>query len=130
MNASCLCGEIKLRLHSPFISASTCHCRQCQKSHASANAAYGVALKTDIEWLEGKKKIKKFASSDQVKRGFCKNCGTNIFFYDKSHPNHLDIPLAIFDSKINFEPEYHIYVGSKVSWETINDGLPQYEKEK
>lgn len=130
MNASCLCGQIKFAIQSSFISSSICHCQQCQKAHGSANAAYGVALKTDVVWQEGKKKIKKFASSERVRRGFCKDCGTNIYFYNKDHPNHLDIPLAILDSEINLSPECHIFVGSKAKWDIIYDDLPQYECDK
>lgn len=127
MKASCLCGQVKLEITSPFINSSICHCQQCQKSHAAANAAYGIALKSDIVWLEGKKKVKKYASSDRGRRGFCKACGTNIYFYHKDYPNHLDIPLAILDTEPNLQPQCHIFVASKAKWETILDDLPQHQ---
>ncbi|EAQ66167.1 hypothetical protein MED121_05780 [Marinomonas sp. MED121] len=126
MYASCLCGQVKLVIKTAFISSSICHCQQCQKSHGAASAAYGVALKSEVEWLSGKKRVRKFASSERVRRGFCKDCGTNIYFYHKDHPNHLDIPLAILDTKPNLTPQCHIFVDSKVGWDPILDDLPQH----
>lgn len=128
MNASCLCGQVKLEIKTAFISSSICHCQQCQKSHGAANAAYGVALKSDVEWLSGKKRVRKFASSERVRRGFCKDCGTNIYFYHKDHPNHLDIPLAILDSDPSITPQCHIFVKSKADWDSILDDLPQHSE--
>lgn len=127
MNASCLCGQVKFEIQTPFISSSICHCQHCQKSHAAAHVAYGVTLKSDILWLDGKKKIKKYHSSERAKRGFCKECGTNIYFYNKDYPNHLDIPLSILDSEANITPQCHTFVASKAKWDTILDDLPQYE---
>ncbi|MFT2110062.1 GFA family protein [Marinomonas sp. 2405UD68-3] len=130
MKASCLCGLVQMEIKSPFISSSYCHCGQCRKSHGAGSVAYGVCLKNDIEWISGKKKVRCFESSEKVKRGFCKECGSNLYYYNKDYPSHLDIPLAILDDKSTIQPECHIYVSSKADWYSINDELPQYSKER
>jgi len=127
MHGSCLCGHVKFEIQTPFISSSICHCQQCQKSHAASHVAYGATLKSDVIWLEGKKRIKKYLSSERAKRGFCKDCGTNIYFFNKDYPNHLDIPLSILDTDANLAPQCHVFVASKAKWDTISDDLPQYE---
>lgn len=130
MKASCLCGIVQMEIKSPFISASYCHCSQCRKSHGASSVAYGSILKNDIEWLSGKKKVRCFESSEKVKRGFCKVCGSNLYYYNKDYPSHLDIPLSIIDGEPTLQPEYHIYVSSKPNWYEINDDLPQYPQDK
>lgn len=126
MKASCLCGLVQFEIKAPFISASFCHCNQCRKSHGSSGVAYGVSLKSDIEWISGKKKVRRFESSERVRRGFCKECGSNLYYYNKDHPNHLDIPLSVIDDEMNVKPDCHIYVSCKPDWYEINDDLPQH----
>ena len=130
MKASCLCGQVEFEIKAPFISASYCHCGQCRKSHAASLVAYGVSLKSEIEWLSGKKRIRRFASSERARRGFCKDCGTHLYFYNKDHPNHMDIPLAIVDGEPNITPDCHIFVSCKSNWYDILDDLPQFEKDR
>ena len=127
MKGSCLCGAVAFELASPFISANICHCRQCQKSHGGGGAAYGSCMKQDVVWLTGKKRIRRYASSERVRRGFCKDCGCSIYYYNKDFPNHIDIALGVLDSDPNIAPEKHIYVAEKSCWYSLNDDLPKFE---
>ncbi|MCZ2720584.1 GFA family protein [Marinomonas sp. 15G1-11] len=72
------------------------------------------------------KKVRRFESSERVRRGFCKECGSNLYYYNKDHPNHLDIPLSVIDDEMNVKPDCHIYVSCKPDWYEINDDLPQH----
>lgn len=130
MKASCLCGQVAFEIKAPFISASFCHCLQCQKSHGASAIAYGVSLKSDVEWLSNKKRVRRFESSDRVRRAFCKDCGSHLYYYHKDHPNHLDIPLAILDESPGILPQCHIYVASKPDWYEILDDLPQHSQDR
>jgi hypothetical protein len=126
MKASCLCGSVVFRVTSPFISASICHCTQCRKTHAGTGAAYGTCLKKDVEWISTKKRVRRFASSERVRRGFCKDCGSPIYYYHKDFPNHIEISLGVLDDEPNLAPDHHLFVSSKPDWYDISDDLLQY----
>lgn len=130
MKASCLCGSVVFTITSPFISASICHCSQCRKTHGGVGAAYGTCLKEDIEWLSTKKRVRRFVSSERVRRGFCKDCGSPIYYYNKDFPNHIEISLGVLDEEPSLSPDHHIYVSSKPDWYDICDDLTQYSELK
>ena len=93
MYGGCQCGAIRFcadSLHDPHV----CHCRMCQKAAGNFFCALvGVPL-TDFSWTRGVPAI--FFSSEHVERGFCKVCGTPLFFrYLKS--SHISMMIGAFD---------------------------------
>ncbi|SBS26656.1 Putative glutathione-dependent formaldehyde-activating enzyme [Marinomonas spartinae] len=130
MKASCLCGSVEFTINSPFISANICHCSQCRKTHGGVGAAYGSCLKEDIDWGNSKKRIRRYESSERGRRGFCKDCGSPIYYYHKDFPNHMEISLGVLDEEPNITPEYHLFVKNKPEWYDIHDDLPKYDELK
>ena len=46
-----------------------------------------------------------------------------------SEPNDFYLAMGTMDGELELPPGYHIYVGSKAPWHTIEDDLPQYDTE-
>ena len=70
-----------------------------------------------------------YASSATGRRDFCASCGTQIAFRDTRTPDRIDVNIASLDDPAAIEPEYHIWVGSRIPWLQITDDLPRYEDE-
>ena len=90
----CQCGAIRYRADSLCDNSHVCHCRMCQK--AAGNffmALVGVPL-TDFSWTRGQAAV--FKSSDQVDRGFCKACGTPLF-YRHEDSSYISMTTGSFD---------------------------------
>ena len=80
MNGNCLCKKIKINLNKACSSVTACYCKMCRTwadgALFSLEAAY---LEDDVE-VEGKDWIHEYAASEIAKRGFCKNCGTSLYY--------------------------------------------------
>jgi hypothetical protein len=77
INGSCLCGAIKYEVHGPLRPIVACHCTQCRKSSGHYGAATR-AKKADVTLIGDC--LKWFRSSEKAERGFCSNCGSNLFW--------------------------------------------------
>ncbi|MFN4023698.1 MAG: GFA family protein [Hyphomonas sp.] len=90
----CQCGRIRFRAASLRDNPHVCHCRMCQKAAGNFFAALvGVPL-TDFSWTRGKPA--EFRSSAKVGRGFCRDCGTPLYFrHDDSQ--HISMSIGAFD---------------------------------
>lgn len=67
----------------------------CQKATGNFFAALvGVPL-DDFEWTRGEPAH--FRSSDLVERGFCRGCGTPMFFKHDLN-RHISVSIAAFDN--------------------------------
>src|SRR5215208_5320714 len=54
--ASCLCGQVRLRVHGAPSRVGLCHCLDCRKAHAAAFVAFVIfpTLNVDITDPEGR----------------------------------------------------------------------------
>jgi len=76
---SCLCGMVKLtakKLRDGRV--CFCHCSQCRKNYGLYGAFVGIP-KESLSVTESKN-ISWYQSSSKVRRGFCKKCGSAIFW--------------------------------------------------
>ena len=60
--------------------------------------------------FEGAENLGRYASSDWAERGFCRQCGSNLFYLLK--PNRYIIGAGLFDQQ-RFELEGEIYCEGK-----------------
>lgn len=90
----CQCGALRFRAGSLLDNPHVCHCRMCQKASGNFFAALvGVPL-DDFAWTRGEPSA--FRSSALVQRGFCRDCGTPLFFLH-DHNKHISLFIGSFD---------------------------------
>lgn len=124
---SCLCGAISFEVTGQLGSADACHCVQCRKWTGHFLPSVEVARTALI--LQGESHLKWFHSSAKVRRGFCAECGTSLFFdpIDQQKHHWIAIALGAFDAAVDVKLGMHIFVAEKGSYYELNDGLPQNE---
>ncbi len=74
----CQCGAVRFRVEGDLGEASICHCRMCQKATGGLFGAYVGVPFDAVTWTRGQPSY--FQSSNKVRRGFCKACGTPLTF--------------------------------------------------
>jgi len=119
---SCLCGAVKYKIDGPLRPVVACHCGQCQKTTGHHVAATS-ARRSDFTLLEDKG-LKWFDSSVGIRRGFCQECGGNLF-WDKAMLPTISIFAGTLDQPTGLQMVEHIYVEEKADYYQIADGLPQ-----
>jgi hypothetical protein len=112
---SCLCGAVNIVAKTMSDKIGACHCNMCRKWGGSALMA--VEAGTDVS-IQGEENITVFNSSEWAERGFCKKCGSNLFYRTKKDNKYflsvglLDNSAAlIFDTQIFIDekPEYYCF---------------------
>jgi hypothetical protein len=124
MNSSsggCQCGAVRYRLSGRPSSPHLCFCRMCQKAVGNYAAALGGAALADFSLTRGEPGW--FHSSDLVRRGFCRTCGTPLF-YQEIGGDHIAIMLGSLDAPEEVAPEWQSDVYGKPSWFGDLDTLP------
>ena len=118
LKGKCLCGDVQFETPTPN-AIDICHCDTCQNwvGGPFIGADYfegGVTFTKDdgLEW---------YASSDWAKRGFCKNCGSSLFYrlndvegFWAITAGSLNLPKGHSIGKeifIDSKPEYYAIVG-------------------
>ena len=65
-----------------------------------------------------------YASSPGVVRRFCGTCGTSLAY--ESKPDEVDVTTCSLDQPGEVPPLDHTYVGEKLPWDVLCDGLPAF----
>jgi len=78
MTGGCQCGAVRYALYAQPTNPHVCHCRMCQKAFGSYFAPLAGVSLGDFAWVKGKPGV--FKSSAAAERGFCRDCGTPLFF--------------------------------------------------
>lgn len=96
MQGSCLCGAIKYHTLADTRSVVACHCSQCRKTSGHYVAATQTLAK-NLE-IQGQEAITWYHSSTSAKRGFCKFCGSQLF-WQQNNAEMISIMAGTIDGE-------------------------------
>ena len=76
-SGGCLCGAVRFTVAIMPTRTGACHCGMCRKWAGGPYMATDCG--TDVTF-EGADNIATYRSSPWAERGFCKTCGSNLFY--------------------------------------------------
>lgn len=79
-SGGCQCGAVRYHTRKLRPNPHICYCRMCQKAVGNLGASLVSSKNADITWTRGTPAT--FMSSAHVERGFCRDCGTPLFYRD------------------------------------------------
>ncbi len=109
---SCLCGAICFTAKKVGNSVGACHCGTCRKWGGGPLMA--VNSGSDVSF-EGEENITVYDSSTWAERGFCKRCGSHLFYRLKESNQHI-IPVGLFENQESFVFENQVFIDKKPSF--------------
>ena len=121
---SCLCGGVRYEVRGPLRPVIYCHCSQCRKT--SGNFVAATACKIEHLAMLKDESLAWYDSSDEADRGYCTQCGSNLF-YRPAHGQYMAIFAGTIDAPTGLKAAEHIFVEDASDYLTIGDGLPQHE---
>ena len=126
ITGECFCGKIRYQVNGKLRDLRSCHCSRCRKTFSSQASAYALVDPTQFEWLSGEHLLTSYIGKKGFGLQFCKLCGSTLcgIFNGEVH----GITLGCVNGNPDVELGMHIYVGSKAEWETIPDGVPQFQE--
>jgi hypothetical protein len=124
---SCLCGSVHFEVDGAIDAPDACHCKQCRKQSGHYFASGSVKRKALT--VHGAEHVKWYQSSDKVRRGFCGNCGSALFWDPLSQQHDwTGIAMGALDTSTGLQLHCHIFVSEKGDYYQISDGLPQHAR--
>ena len=114
----CLCGAVTfVGRGAPMV--KTCHCQMCRRWHGGP--AVSVDFEDGIAILSGADDVSWYRSSDWAERGFCRTCGSTLFYRIIDNPDVLSGEAGQFDLPpglqiteqffIDEKPDYYAFKG-------------------
>lgn len=119
---SCLCGAVRFETASDLPGPDACHCTACRKTSGHYWASTDL-LKSELR-IDGEDNITWYRSSERVRRGFCKTCGSALF-WDPIGREKIGVAMGAFDKPTDTRLHIHIFVADKGDYYDITDDLPQ-----
>ena len=109
---SCLCGAVSMNTTSIDRHIAACHCSMCRKWGGGALLA--VDCGSDVSF-QGEENIGIYQSSEWAERGFCKQCGSHLFYRLKQNHQYY-IPAGIFDNDEGLVFEHQVFIDEKPAY--------------
>ncbi len=110
MNATgrCLCSAVTFVAEDVAPELHVCHCSMCRRW------AGGPTFSAEAKQVtfRGEENIERYTSSAWAERGFCKRCGSSLF-YRLKESDHYIMHLGSFDDQQPFKIASEIYVDDK-----------------
>lgn len=121
---SCLCGAVRFEVRGNLRPVIACHCTQCRKQTGTYMSATACA---DGELVFTRKDgLKWFRSSPEAQRGFCKECGS-VLFWKADGSDTTSISAGAIDGATGVPLEGHIFCGTAGDYYEIAGG--EYRKD-
>lgn len=90
----CLCGAVTITANKSSNEVCACHCEMCRRWGGGPYMEIGCG--SDVQF-SGEEHISVFSSSKWAERGFCRDCGTHLFYRLKGTGEHM-VAVGLFDT--------------------------------
>src|SRR4051812_49107190 len=112
----CQCGAVRYELARAPKRTCICHCRMCQKASGQPFMAYATFDEQDVRWTRGTSAV--FRSSNLAERGYCRDCGTPLFFkFEGQEKGHeFSITTGSLDDPAAAPPTVQFGAESEIAW--------------
>ncbi|MEM8589102.1 MAG: GFA family protein [Pseudomonadota bacterium] len=126
IEGSCFCGAVRYKIDGELYDARSCHCSMCRKAFSAQASAFAFLNPDAFSWVAGEDLLTSYSSNAGAGLQFCSVCGSTLCGTFEGRV--IGVTLGCVDGDPGVTLRMHIYVGSKASWETIPDGVPQYQE--
>ena len=117
----CLCGAVSFKAQSIEKHIHACHCSMCRRWNGGPAMACSVGSVS----FSGEENVSRYPSSDWAERGFCKQCGSNLFYFLK--PDRYIMWAGAFDEQ-PFELGGEIFCSEKPAWYDFAGDHPRHSE--
>ena len=125
-DGGCSCGRVRYRVSGRPRASAICHCASCRRASGAQSVAWLTFPLEVFSLVSGDPA--EYRSSAEVSRTFCGGCGTSLTYQHDGDPDFIDVTAASLDLPDEFPPTHHVWLEDRVGWESVNDGLPRFQR--
>ena len=111
-HGNCLCGAVRITAKNTGISIGACHCKMCRRW--GGGPFMEIDCGTEVTFA-GDENVRVFTSSDWAERGFCRQCGTHLFYRLKATGDY-SVPIGLFEDDEQLEFRHQVFVDERPSY--------------
>ena len=108
----CLCGTVRIAIKTTSNHVSACHCSKCRRWGGGPLLVFECGSKVQFDNTDN---ISVFSSSDWAERGFCRTCGSHLFYRLKKE-GHYWVPVGLLDETEPLVLDQQIFIDEKPSF--------------
>ena len=128
LSGGCLCGAVRYASSAAPLIEGNCHCRDCQKASGSAYAPTlffpleAVIITGDAKFFESIG-----GSGQPIRRGFCPNCGSQLFGLPSMREDMIGIRAGSLDDTSAYRPQAEIFTAHAAPWDSMSEATAKFE---
>jgi len=127
-DGGCLCGAVRYSIKGTVIWAGHCHCEYCRRQTSSPLSSFFCVRESELMFSGDSMAV--YESSPGINRGFCKKCGSPMYYTSVARKGEIDIFAATLDNPDLYEPQEHYNWNERLPWITYHDTLPKHDKDR
>lgn len=104
-----MCGAVRFAADGVETGFHACHCGTCRR-WSGGSPFFGVSV-ASVEFV-GEGALGRRASSDWAERGFCRECGSTLFYFYAPEKKYT-LSIGAFDEQAAFVLTGEIFIESK-----------------
>jgi hypothetical protein len=93
LTGACLCNAVSINVAQAKPDIDACHCGSCQKWGGGPLLAIDCGTKVTLVPNDS---VSVYDSSDWAQRGFCRHCGSHLFYRLKETQQYI-MPVGLFE---------------------------------
>ncbi|MFC6634198.1 GNAT family N-acetyltransferase [Microbulbifer taiwanensis] len=109
----CHCGAIRFEAKGAPKFVARCHCDSCRRTTGGAFSTWVGFEDPQVEWLSD---ADCYCSSEGVRRGFCKQCGTPLSYQSDKWVGETHFLIGVFDEPYQFVPSGDVFTEEALPW--------------
>ena len=122
VRGQCLCGAVRFSVEKMMLTGIVvCHCGMCRRWHGHVGAYADAPRKAlvfdatgDLAW---------FQSSSVARRGFCRTCGSSLF-WDAPERTTISIAAGAFEAPSGLSTTLQIFTGDRGDYYPVDATIP------
>ena len=122
--ATCSCGQLRVRTEGDPVRISMCHCLACQRRTGSA---FSMQARWPREHVQIKGRATEYLrisdNGDPRSFFFCPDCGATVYYW--SDPERIAVPIGAFADPSFPQPTISVYGSRRYPWLTLPEGLEE-----
>lgn len=118
-HGSCLCKKVQFTIKEAEPTVSACHCSMCRRWTSGPLLSIDAGNSQNI-LFSGTEEIGRYQSSEWAERGFCKNCGSSLFYHGIEDDSYY-IPIDLLDTVDQAQLTLEIMYDNKPSYYSFSN---------
>jgi hypothetical protein len=124
MEGGCLCRAVRYAIDGAVLNSGICHCETCRRTASAPGLPFIGVRMADFRFTRGQ--AVDYASSADVIRSFCGQCGSPLTYRHSGTVDKLDVMTVSLDDPNAVPPTFNVWVSEAVDWDSQPVDRPSY----